>query len=229
MRVLIRRPIMEPGSTVEQRARWLLDEMRETPMRRGALPRAACQLRRDLARAMAGQGVPRDLAERVAFQFALKFHRRDLFDEAEWRAIGKLLRREIDYLKSKIDMSDQRIIAALPKLSAVQIEEFLDELNRTDHRIARTILHAAVNTAEPIVIGRRYLAEYRLVSRRLAALNPTMARTVAAASFSASMPLTKAMEHLERFSALMRKYKDKPQLARRLARAGFRARSGMEA
>jgi hypothetical protein len=203
--------------------------MRETPMRRGALPRAACQLRRDLCRAISAQGVPLELSERIALQFALKFPRRRLFDEAEWRAIGQLLSREVDYLKKEIGMSDQRIVAALPKLSAAQISEFLEELNRTDHRIARTILHAAVNTAEPIVIGRRYLAEYRLVVRRLAGLDPTMARTVAAASFSASMPLTKALEHLERFSELMRKYKDKPQMARRLARAGFRAKSGLEA
>jgi predicted nucleic acid-binding protein len=220
---------MEPAGTVEQRATWLLEQMRETPMRRGALRRDACQLRRDLSRAISAQGIPVELAERISLQFALKFHRRDLFDEAEWRAIGKVLRREIDDLKRKIGMSDQRIIAALPKLSASQIAEFLEELNKTDHRIARTILHAAVNTAEPIVIGRRYLAEYRLVVRRLAGLDRTMARTVAAASFSASMPLTKAMEHLERFSALMQKYKDKPQLARRLARAGFRAKPGTEA
>jgi hypothetical protein len=56
-----------------------------------------------------------------------------------------------------------------------------------------------------------------------------MARTVAAASFSAGVPLAKAREHLERFAALMRKYQDKPQLARRLARAGFRAKAGLEA
>lgn len=220
---------MEPAGTVEQRARWLLEQMRETPMRRGALPRAASQLRRDVCRAICAEGIPVVLAERVAFQLALKFRRRDLFDEAEWRAIGRVLRREIDYLKTEVGMSAQRIVAALPKLSAAQIAEFFDELNRADHRIARTILHAAVNTAEPIVIGRRYLAEYRLVVRRLAGLDPTMARTVAAASFSASMPLTKALEHLERFSALMLKYKDKPHIARRLARAGFRAKSGLEA
>lgn len=219
---------MELAGTLEQRAIWLLEQMRETPMRRGALPRAAGHLRRNLCRVIAEQGVPPVLARRVAFQFALKFRRRDLFDEAEWRVVGQILRREFDYLKQELGMSDQRIIAALPKLSANQIAEFLDELNRTDRRIARTILHAAVNTAEPIAIGRRYLAEYRLVVRRLAGLDPTMARTVAAASFSSSMPLTKALEHLERFSALLKKHQDKPQFARRLARAGFRARSSMD-
>jgi hypothetical protein len=216
------------GST-KQRARSLLEQMRETPMRRGALPGVASQLKRDLCRAIAGQGVPYTLAQRVAFQLALKFHRRDLFDAAEWRAIGDVLRSEIDYLKDQVGMSDQRIAAALPKLSAAQIVEFLDELTRMDPRIARTILHAAVNTSEPVATGRRYLAEYRLVVRQLRGIDPTMARTVAAASFSAGVPLAKAREHLERFAALMRKYQDKPQLARRLARAGFRAKSGLEA
>jgi hypothetical protein len=121
-------------------------------------------------------------------------------------------------------MSVQRIVAALPKLSAAQIVEFLDELTKTDRRIARTILHAAVNTSDPLATGRRYLAEYRLVARKLHALDPTMARTVAAATFSAGAPLNKAMEHLQRFSSLLKKYQHDPQMARRLARAAFRAR-----
>jgi hypothetical protein len=51
-----------------------------------------------------------------------------------------------------------------------------------------------------------------------------MARTVAAASFSAAAPLPKAMEHITRFSSLLAKYQDTPHLARRFARAGFRAK-----
>jgi hypothetical protein len=220
---------MKVEGTAEERARWLLEQMRETPMRRGAVPRAAVPLRREISRTIAGRDVPHVLAHRIALQLTLKFHRRDLFAEAEWRAIGDVLRSEIDALKHRLDMSDQRIIAALPKLSASQILEFLDELMRAERKIARTILHAAVNTSEPIATGRRYLAEYRLVVRQLKGVDPTMARTVAAASFSAEAPLAKAMEHLERFSALMKKYQDKPALARRLARAGFRAKSGLEA
>src|SRR5439155_25081077 len=109
-------------------------------------------------------------------------------------------------------------------LSAVQVIDFLEELTKTDRRIARTILHAAVNTSDPLATGRRYLAEYRLVARKLYAIDPTMARTVAAATFSAGAPLSKAMEHLQRFSSLLKKYQDDPQMARRLARAAFRAR-----
>jgi hypothetical protein len=198
-------------------------------MRRGALSADARQLKRDLGRAFAAGGVPPLLAQRVAFQFAFKFDRRDLGGEAQWRAIGDVLRREVATLRGEVGMSDQRIAAALPKLSAGQIADFLDELARTDRRIARTILHAAVSTSEPITTGRRYLAEYRLVVQKLKDLDPTMARTVAAASFSAGVPLSKAMEHLERFTALMKKYEGKPELARRLARAGFRAKSGLEA
>ena len=209
----------------EERARGLLDRMRRTPMRRGALSADARKLKRDLGSAFTASGVPPVLAHRVAFQFAFKFHRRDLGGASDWKAIGELLRREVATLKGEVGMSDQRIAAALPKLSSEQIAEFLDELSRTDRRIARTILHAAVSTSEPIATGRRYLAEYRLVVQKLKDLDPTMARTVAAASFSAGVPLSKAMEHLERFTALMKKYEDKPHLARRLARASFRSKS----
>jgi hypothetical protein len=55
-----------------------------------------------------------------------------------------------------------------------------------------------------------------------------MARTLAAATFSAGAPLDKAMQHMKRFSFLMMKYRDRPQMARRLARAGFRARPGVD-
>ena len=215
---------MELTKGAEERARSLLERMRETPMRRGGLSRRARQLKLDLSRVIAAQGVPPVLAKRVALQLALKFSRRDLHDETTWRAAGQLLRREVLRLQEQVGMSAQRIAAALPKLSAAQVVEFLDELTKTDRRIARTILHAAVNTSDPLGTGRRYLAEYRLVVRKLSPIDPTMARTVAAATFSAGAPLSKAMEHLERFSSLLTKYQDDPRMARRLARAGFRAR-----
>src|SRR5262245_64600673 len=172
--------------------------MRDTPMRRGGLSRRARQLKLDMSRVFAGEGVPAALARRVALQLAIKFHRRDLHDEPEWHAIGQILRREAGCLREQIGMSVQRIVVTLPKLSAAQVIEFLDELTRTDPRIARTILHAAVNTSDPLATGRRYLAEYRLVVRALRPIDPTMARTVAAATFSAGAPLSKAMEHLRR-------------------------------
>ena len=215
---------MDVTTSAEARAHGLLDRLRETPMRRGALARRACLIRSGIARAIAAQSVPAVLAQRIAFQLAFKFQARDLFGDEVWTAIGRILQSEIECLRERVGMSDQRIITALPKLSAAQVLALLDELTSADRRIARTILHAAVNTSDPLAAGRRYLAEYSLVARRLRPLDPTMARTVAAATFSAGMPLSKAMEHLERFSALMAKYHDNPDMARRLARAEFRMR-----
>jgi len=213
----------------EERAQWLLGRMRQTPMRRGALSKSAQSIKRDMARVMAEEGVPAVLARRLAFQLAFKFRPNELYGDHEWRAMARFVCREIRLLKDKIGMKDQRINAALPKLSAGRIMEFLEELTRTDSRIARTILHAAVNTADPIAVGRRYMAEYRLVVRKLSALDPSMARTLAAATFSAGVPLSKAMDHLRHFSALMRKYHDSPAIARRLARATFRTRALQDA
>jgi hypothetical protein len=215
---------VEIPTNAEERGRFLLERMRDTPMRRGGLSKRARQLKLDMFRVFAAEGVASALAQRVALQLAVKFHRRDLHDEPEWRAIGRILRAEVVCLQDQIGMSTQRVIVTLPKMSAAQVVEFLDELTRTDPRIARTILHAAVNTSDPLGTGRRYLAEYRLVVRTLRSVDPTMARTVAAATFSAGAPLRKAMEHLQRFSSLLTKYQDDPRMARRLARAGFRTR-----
>ena len=170
-------------------------------MRRGALSPRARRLAFDIAKVVEAEGVPPSLAQRLGFQFAFKFHRRDLYDEAEWKAIARIIRREVSCLKRALRMSDQRIAAALPKLSAQQIIDFLDELTQVDRRVARTILHAAVIASEPLIAGRRYMMEYRLIARKLRAVDPTMARTVAAATFSAGAPLSKAMEHLQRVRA----------------------------
>jgi hypothetical protein len=215
---------MKLTTGVGKSAQALLDSMRRTPMRRGALSEQAWQIRAEIARAMVAEGVPATLARRVAFQLAAKFRPRELGDADVWRAIGHVLQSEIVRLKNRAAMGDRRIAAALPKLSADQIVEFLDELTNADRRIARTILHAAVNAADPLAAGRRYLAEYRLVARQLQAIDPAMARTIAAATFAAGAPLSKAMQHLEHFSSLITKYQETPELARMIARACYRAK-----
>jgi hypothetical protein len=215
---------MKLTTSTKERAHALLDRMRQTPMRRGALTERAWEIRTDIAAALAGEGVPGLLARRVAFQLAAKFRPRELEDAEVWRAVGHLLQAEIACLKRRAGMGEQRIAAALPKLSAAQLVAFLDELTNADRRIARTILHAAVNASDPLAAGRRYLAEYRLVARQLHAIDPAMARTVAAATFAANVPLSKAMEHMQRFSSLVTKHQETPELARMIARACYRAK-----
>ena len=198
---------MEIITTAEERAGYLLERLRDAPMRRGALSPRARQLALEIAKVVEAEGVAASLAQRLGFQFAFKFHRRDLYDEAEWQAVGRIVCREASWLKRALRMGDQRIVAALPKVSAQQVIDFFDELTHVDRRIARTILHAALITSEPLITGRRYMMDDRLIARKLGAVDPTMARTVAAATFSAGAPLSKAME-----------------MARRLARAGLRTR-----
>lgn len=70
----------------------------------------------------------------------------------------------------------------------------------TDRRIARTIFNAALQAAQPLATGRRYLAEYRAVAEQLKRIDPTVARTLANASFTASTPRRKAMEHFKQIA-----------------------------
>jgi hypothetical protein len=218
------RPDQVEVVTAEKTAEVLLERMRETPMRRGALPRRTRTLRAAIAKAIATQDVPEPLSRRIAFQLAFKLPTRELHDRDVWEAIGRILRRDISCLRERLGLTDHKIVSVLPKLSAVQILEFLEELTRADRRIARTILNAAFDAADPLAAGRRYLAEYRLVARQLRAIDPTMARTLANASFTAVVPLSKAMEHLDRFLSLKMKQQDDPETARMLTRAGFRTR-----
>lgn len=214
---------MEIRTNAADQARQLLERMRETPMRRGALSKRARQRRSVISRTLAEAGVPHQLAQRIAFQLVIKVSPAELGDESTWTAIAAILRKEMHVLSADVGLAPRQIVTALPKLSAHDITEFLRELTHGDRRIARTILDAAIDAADPLSAGRRYLAEYRLVARQLQSIEPTLARTLANATFTAGMPLHKAMEHLERFLQLVAKQKNNPDVARLLARAGFRA------
>jgi hypothetical protein len=192
-------------------------------MKRGALSKRARQVRAHMAQTLTGEGVPDPLAQRVAFQLVVKIDLDELRDAGLWRALAVVLCGEIAALKEQVGLAERQIVTVLPKLSAAHIAEFLDELTRADRRIARTVLDAAIDAADPIQTGRRYMAEYRLVAKQLHAIEPNIARTLANATFTAGMPLGKAMEHLQKFLTSIAKQKDHPDVARLLARAGFRA------
>jgi hypothetical protein len=214
---------MELTTNAAERAKSLLDRMRETSMRRGALSKRARDVRANIAKTIEAARVPRLLAQRVAFQLVIKIDLDELRDERIWRAVGAELRDEFARLEQQVGLAERQIVTILPKLSATQIQVFLEELRRADRRIARTVLDAAIDAADPISTGRRYLAEYRLVARQLRAIEPNIARTLANATFTAGMPLGKAMEHLQKFLTSIAKQKHHPDVARLLARAGFRA------
>jgi hypothetical protein len=209
--------------TARHRAYKLLEQIRATPMRRGALSKPARRMRSDISRVLGSGGVPEMLAQRIAFQLVIKVDLQELADKEVWQAIAAILREEMASLTRDVGLAERQIIAVLPKLSAVRLEELLNELTRADRRIARTVLDAAIYAADPVNAGRRYVAEYRLVVQQLQSIEPTLARTLANATFTARTPLNKAMEHLEQFLMLVAKEKDNPDVARLLARAGFRS------
>ena len=191
-------------------------------MRRGAITDDQRRLNNEIARTIEALGTPAPLARRIAFQLVIKFDAAELADPAVWGAVGRLLEHEVEQLKVQVGLAERQIAAVLPKLSARQVEDFFNELQAADRRIARTILNAALQAAEPLAAGRRYLAEYRRVATQLSALDPGIARTLANATFTAGSPRSKALEHIQRFTDLMRKAPDTAIMA-------TLASSGMEA
>jgi hypothetical protein len=175
-----------------------------------------------IAAAIEAQGVASELAQRIAFQLVLKVDVDNLTDPAVWDAIGQILRLEVALLQASIGLAERQIIGVLPKLSARQVEDFFNELQAADRRIARTILNAALKSAEPLSMGRRYMAEYRGVAEELNAIDPTVARTLANATFTAGSPRSKALEHIRRFADLMRKAPDH-EILEMLAASGMEA------
>jgi len=168
-------------------------------------------------------GVPTSIAQRVAFQLVFKFEAAELGDASVWSAIGDVLRQEIERLKSRVGLVDRQIVTALPKLSAVHVEEFFHELQLADRTIARTILNSALDAAQPLTAGRRYLAQYCSVTEQLMAVDPDVARTIANATFHAGVPRQQAMKHYTTFAGLMKKFQDVSDVAPMIAKAAFRA------
>jgi hypothetical protein len=140
-----------------------------------------------------------------------------------WRGIGQVLRDEIARLQNHLGMVERQLVVALPKLSAKQIEDFFAELKASDASIARTILNAALDAADPLTTGRRYLAEFHAVVKQLQRLDPGIARTFANATFMAHAPRDKAVAHFERFAHLMMRFRRDVSFVRTVARASFRA------
>jgi len=204
-------------------AQELLGRVRQTAMRRGALSARKSRRRNEIAAALEAQDLPRQLAQRIAFQLVFKFRDDELGDHAVWRAIGQILRQEVARLRHHLGLVERQIIRVLPKLSARQVEEFLHELNAADRRIARTIFDAAIEAAQPIATGRRYLAEYQAIVQQLRSIDPTVARTLANACFKAGSPRRKAMEHFKEFARLLATFEDNVEFARKLAKAAFRS------
>jgi hypothetical protein len=177
-------------------------------MRRGALPRLWVHLKDEIAKAIEGQGVSAGLARRFAAQIARKSGSGEWGDRAVWIAIGVTLRQEVARLRDRTGLSDRQIETVLPKLSARQVEQFIEELATTDRRIARTIFNAALDAADPLTAGRRYLEEYCRVAGQLQTIEPKVARTVANAAFTARAPREKAIDLFSRFSEIVESYKD---------------------
>jgi len=148
-------------ATPAAKAAALLENVRRTPLAHGRLRDAKAALRWNIARTIEdGGGVPQRLADRIAFQLVFKFGPAAVGDVRTWRALGVLLRRDVDRLKNHVGLVERQIVVALPKLSAQQIEDLLEELRAADPTIARTILNTALDAADPVTGARRYVAEF---------------------------------------------------------------------
>lgn len=207
----------------------MLENLRRTPMVRGRLNERKRMLRGHIETNLEERGVLPRLATRMSLQLVLKCDHNELANRTTWSAVGEQLRRETDYLKVTVGLVERQIIVGLPKLSADQIEGFLEELNSKDPTIARTVLNVALDAADPLSTGRRYLREYRRVAKQLKAIDPDIARTLANATFMARVPRMKAMHHFQHFADLFMKFRDDVGFARTVAKAAFRAKDPVKA
>lgn len=198
-------------------------------LRGGKFTRDKRRIKTRISRTIETEGVLPRLADRIALQLVWKVDVVDLGNHAVWRAMGQLLAQETETLRRRVGLVDRQIIVALPKLSAQQVEHFHDELRTSDPTVARTILNVALDAAEPLSAGRRYLSEYRRVVEHLKVVDPDIARTLANATFMAHTPRKKAADHFKTFSDLLAKFGDDVRFARTVARAAFRARNPIKA
>ena len=90
-------------ATPAAKAAALLENVRRTPLAHGRLRDAKAALRWNIARTIEdGGGVPQRLADRIAFQLVFKFGPAAVGDVRTWRALGELLRRDVDRLRAPL-------------------------------------------------------------------------------------------------------------------------------
>src|ERR1051326_1073326 len=212
-----------PRSAPETKARTLLENMRRTPLQRGGLPEHKQLLKNRIVNVMESAGVLRRLSERLALQFVYKFEGTDLGDETTWRAIGQIMREETEEVRKRVGLSDKQIIKLLPKVSAQRIERLFEDLMAANPQVARTMMNAAVDAADPITAARKYLQTYTAIVEQLQELDPTVARTLANAAFKMQQPYKAAMNYLRQFRRLLAKFKDDATFLRTLARTSAHA------
>ena len=211
-----------PHVSAADRARTLLENVRQTPMVRGGrLAEARRLLKAHIERAMIDHGVPERLAARMAFQLVLKCPANQLRDGPVWDALAKHMRAEVDQVRDRLRLTDRLLTVGMPKLSADDIERLFDEMRRVDARYGRTLAEAALDGAEPWVMARRYGKAFTEAVRRLSNKNPRIARTLAAAAFRSRHPLANALEYLSRFDTLVQEFEGNVGFARTVAKAAF--------
>ena len=205
-------------------AKTLLEHLRRTPMARGgrlnAEKRARCT---QIAAAIERGGVVPRLAARLALQLVIKFEEADLGMPSTWRAIGDLVRRDVERLQRELGLVERQMVVALPKLSATQIAALLKQLSTADPAIARTVLNVALDAAEPMTAASRYMDQFHQVAEQLTRIDPGIARTIANATFMARIPRRTAIAHFKRFADVMTKVQKDVPFARTVARAACRA------
>ena len=140
-----------------------------------------------------------------------------------WAEIGVLLRRDSHRLQRELGLVERQIVVALPKLSARQIEALLAQLRAEDSTIARTVLNVALDAAEPVTAGRRYMDQFHDVREQLTPIDPDFARTFANKVFMARSPRVTATEHFTRFLDVMKTVRGDVAFARTVAKAACRA------
>ena len=186
-------------------------------------------LRSSISAEIEAESVLPPLARRIALQLVLKVHAHELRDRSVWRAIGRCLREETRRLRNGVRLVERNIVVGLPKLSAEQIENLLEDLEIRDPTIARTILNVALDAAEPLSAGPRYMSEYHRVARQFQGVDASLARTLANTTFMAHSPWTKAMNHFSQFADLVAQFRDDVPFVRTLAKASCRAPDPLQA
>lgn len=201
----------------------LLQMIRETPIRRPGRWHPYEELLDRIASTIASEGVLGRAAVAVATQFVVKLDVPSLGDVPTWRAVGRQLVEETNWLREQLAFVDRQIIIVLPKLSPVAVQELHDWLMEQDRRIARTILNAAISASKPRPMAERYLSSYHAVEAVFAQLEPQIASTMANGTFMATDPIAQAKRHLAEYERLLKQYEGTDVPRRTLARHACRA------
>jgi len=141
-------PEMNEATALYKAQEFIWELRRRRTLRRGLIPRGKHPVRTAVARTLVSEGLPTLLARRLAHEIVLT-RDRTLEHPDVWRALGRLLRSDTDWLRTELRLTNRQISNIVLKMGRVQVHDLWHVICQWELRHPRVIMRVVAEAARP--------------------------------------------------------------------------------